>query len=74
MQEKKKTVDTRCLYILLFMSVCDCAIAIGGWTIYKWDGAGITIAAGVIGVIISVALCCWVVKDDSKQMPSPAPV
>jgi hypothetical protein len=74
MQEKRRPDDKQCLYIMLFVSVCDCVIVIGGWTIYKWDGAGITIAAGVLGVITSLALCCWLmIEDDRKQKQLQSP-
>ena len=53
-------------FLLIVMCICECVIVLGGWTIYKWEGAVIMILTGTAGVICSFAAIKRMIDDEEK--------
>ena len=57
--------------LLAFMAACECLIVIGGWSIYKWQGAVPMILVGTAGVLCSFASIKQLIDEEERAKFNP---
>jgi hypothetical protein len=59
---------------MVSMAISDFCIVLGGWMMYKWDGAAVLLLCGVLGCICSfVAMFRLAMKETEEIAESPLP-
>jgi len=72
MRNKVPDADLRERHALMIsMAISDFFIVLGGWTIYKWDGAVVVLLCGILGCICSFVAMFRLAEKETKEVAVP---